>query len=43
MAIAVLPDEPRGRWERFAGILLLVALIAVVALFAYSMLDAYVF
>jgi lysophospholipid acyltransferase (LPLAT)-like uncharacterized protein len=43
MAIAVLPDGPKGRWERLASLLMVLALAAVVGLFAYSMLDAYVF
>ena len=43
MAIAVMPDEPPGRYERVIEAIAVVALILVGALFVYAMLDAYVF
>ena len=43
MAIAVIPEEPPGRYERAMEILAVVALIVVVVLFVFAMLDAYVF
>jgi hypothetical protein len=42
VAIAVMPEEPPNRWDRFVGILFAVAAVVVLGLFAYSMLDAYV-
>ena len=43
MAIAVVPEDPRDRWERLGDVALVLAVVAVVALFVYGMLDAYVF
>jgi hypothetical protein len=43
VAIAVVPEPPRGRWERVGSVVLVVVALAVLALFVYSMLDAYVF
>ena len=43
MAIAVIPEEPRGRSERLAVVLAIIVLLLIVGLFVFSMLDAYAF
>ncbi len=43
MAIAVLPEGPRNRLERVGEAVLVVVVVAIVVLFVYSLLDAYVF
>jgi lysophospholipid acyltransferase (LPLAT)-like uncharacterized protein len=42
VAIAVLPDGPRGRRDRLASALLLLAVVLVLGLLVFSLLDAYV-
>ena len=42
MAIAVTPEPPRSRWDKLVDVGMIVALIVVLALFVYSMLDSYV-
>jgi len=43
MAIVVLPEGPRDRWDRILNAILVLAVAFVVALLVYSLLDAYVF
>ena len=43
MAIAVLPEGPKSRWDRFVNALLVLAVLLVVGLLVFSLLDAYVF
>ncbi len=43
MAIAVVPEPPQNRWERVGNTLVIIVVVVVLALFVYSMLDAYVF
>jgi hypothetical protein len=43
VAIAVVPEPPPGRWERFGSAVLVVVALVVLALFVYSLVDAYVF
>lgn len=43
MAIAVMPDGPKSRWDRFANALLVLAALLVFGLLAFSLLDAYAF
>lgn len=43
MAIAVLPDGPKSRWDRFINVLLVVGVAIVLGLLVFSLLDAYVF
>ena len=42
VAIALLPEPLPDRWGRLVNVVLAVATLLVVALFVYSMLDAYV-
>ena len=42
MAIAVMPEDPRDRGERFL-LWVVVAAAIIIALFVVAMLDAYVF
>lgn len=43
MAIAVMPDGPRSRWDRLLTALLLLAALLVLGLLLFSLLDAYLF
>ena len=43
MAIAVMPDGPKSRWDRLSNALLLLAVLVVLGLLVFSLLDAYVF
>jgi hypothetical protein len=43
MAIAVMPEGPPSRWDRVATVVFAVIIVVIAALFAFSMLDAYVF
>lgn len=43
MAIAVLPDGPKSRWDRFINVLFVVGVAIVLGLLVFSLLDAYVF
>ncbi len=43
MAIAVMPEGPKSRWDRVANALLVLAALLVVGLLVFSLLDAYVF
>jgi len=43
VAIAVMPDGPKSRWDRLANFLLVLAAVLLLGLFAFSLLDAYVF
>ena len=43
MAIAVMPEPPRDRWQKLADALLAIAAVAVLVLFIVSMLLEYVF
>lgn len=43
MAIAVMPDGPKSRWDRLSNALLVLAVLVVLGLLAFSLLDAYVF
>jgi hypothetical protein len=42
MAIAVMPDPPGGRWTRIGNIAFAVVLVVLIALFVYSMIDAWI-
>ncbi|HEX2044203.1 MAG TPA: hypothetical protein VHF23_01100 [Gaiellaceae bacterium] len=42
MAIAVMPDPPKSRWARIGDIAFLVVLMLIVALFVYSMIEAWI-
>jgi len=43
VAIAVLPEGPKSRWDRIANVLLVVGVAIVLGLLVFSLLDAYVF
>lgn len=43
MAIAVMPDGPKSRWDRLSSALLVFAVLLVLGLLVFSLLDAYVF
>jgi hypothetical protein len=43
VAIAVMPEGPKSRWGRLSNALLLLAVLVVLGLLAFSLLDAYVF
>lgn len=43
MAIAVMPDGPKSRWDRLSTALLVLAVLLVLGLLVFSLLDAYVF
>ena len=43
MAIAVMPDGPKSRWDRLSSALLVLAVLVVLGLLVFSLLDAYVF
>ena len=42
MAIAVVPEGPKSRWDRLANVLLVLAAMLLLGLFVFSLLDAYV-
>ena len=42
MTVAVMPEGPKDRWDRVGSIAFVVAAVIILALFVYSMLDAYV-
>ncbi len=41
MAIAVVPEPSPDRWARIANLVLGVVVVAVIALFVYSLVDAW--
>ena len=43
MAMLALPEEPGNRRERIASAVMVAVVVVVVALFVFSLLDAYVF
>jgi len=43
VAIAVMPDGPKSRWDRLSSALLVLAVLVVLGLLVFSLLDAYVF
>jgi hypothetical protein len=43
VAIAVMPSGPKSRWDRLGNALLVIAVVAVLGLLVFSLLDAYVF
>ena len=43
MAIAVMPQGPKSRWDRLANALLALAALLVLGLLIFSLLDAHVF
>jgi hypothetical protein len=43
VAIAVMPQPPRDRWERIGNMIMVGAIVLIVLLFVYSLLDSYVF
>jgi hypothetical protein len=42
MAIAVMPEPPRDRWDRLVTLGMIAIIVLILGLFVFSMLDSYV-